>query len=531
MDTTTRKQLAIVNEKIDQLQADFQRTRALFETLQSDFAQKRLGESMEVVLNQLEDLNNEKEDLESKIEALRPKPTPRVNPPKTTKRSHDEDTEAETNTGDFQVAISKRKKKNAKKALKKSTTSANANSFATTSTSSSAAPSNPKKRPMETLSPATSEENLAKKIATDNHSDDEPKAADTTDTPSASVPQPSQPQTTAQKKPAARRTLNNRQPPLVLKDAGKWMDLQKKILSMGLNYTKAVNVKEGISITPASAEDYRGIFTIFESDLDPTRGGFYTYQLPEERPLKVVIRGINVDIQTDQVSADLTKQGFSISQVARMHSGRYRHPIPLVLVTLEKTEANRSIFDVKVVIGLDVRVETPYRKARVSQCHRCQGFGHSQRNCRSCPKCVKCAAPHLTQSCEKTKDKKATCANCGGDHPASYQGCPSYPKMKRTNQFRHFRTDPPPKGKFTPHRATSRTTYAERTSPPPPLMSIQVEMPTTNPRAPSAPRDSQTQVSENITDTYAKAYNTLIGLVGNPEEFLKFAARHHQTSK
>ncbi|CAH0547052.1 unnamed protein product [Brassicogethes aeneus] len=41
----------------------------------------------------------------------------------------------------------------------------------------------------------------------------------------------------------------------------------------------------------------------------------------------------------------------------------------------------------------------------------------------------KCAEEHLSNGCTKSRETKATCANCGESHPASYKGYTSYPKL------------------------------------------------------------------------------------------------------
>jgi len=43
---------------------------------------------------------------------------------------------------------------------------------------------------------------------------------------------------------------------------------------------------------------------------------------------------------------------------------------------------------------------------------------------------VKCAGNHWTKECKKPIDTKPTCANCGGEHPANYKGCPVYKKKQ-----------------------------------------------------------------------------------------------------
>jgi hypothetical protein len=46
---------------------------------------------------------------------------------------------------------------------------------------------------------------------------------------------------------------------------------------------------------------------------------------------------------------------------------------------------------------------------------------------------VKCAGPHDTASCRKSPDTPATCALCGGPHPAIYRGCEYYHRLYRSS--------------------------------------------------------------------------------------------------
>lgn len=56
------------------------------------------------------------------------------------------------------------------------------------------------------------------------------------------------------------------------------------------------------------------------------------------------------------------------------------------------------------------------------QCFRRQRHGHLARHCRGQQRCKVCAGPHSYKDCmDKTNPK---CANCGGNHCASFSGCP-----------------------------------------------------------------------------------------------------------
>ena len=55
------------------------------------------------------------------------------------------------------------------------------------------------------------------------------------------------------------------------------------------------------------------------------------------------------------------------------------------------------------------------------RCVWCQRFGHRKKECRSkVPRCPYCARSHILDDCEA---RKACCANCGDDHPASCDSC------------------------------------------------------------------------------------------------------------
>lgn len=67
----------------------------------------------------------------------------------------------------------------------------------------------------------------------------------------------------------------------------------------------------------------------------------------------------------------------------------------------------------------------------LTQCHRCQVYGHTQATCRRPFTCMKCARPHATTTCTKTRADPSRCCNCGGRHVALYKGCPEFQRRKR----------------------------------------------------------------------------------------------------
>ncbi|GBP26344.1 Nucleic-acid-binding protein from transposon X-element [Eumeta japonica] len=222
-------------------------------------------------------------------------------------------------------------------------------------------------------------------------------------------------------------------PPICLRDKSKWNLVAAECTKLRINYTKAQNTKFGIKITVASIEDFRNLNRYLIKNNLP----FHTFALEEERKVKAVIKGIPVEIETENVKENLQRQGYPIVAVHRMHR-RDGTALGLVLAILERSDSARAIFkDLSNVCGLSgIAVEPPYRKGMPGQCHRCQLYGHAAANCHAQPRCVKCLVPHWTKDCERKKEAggKPSCCNCGQEHTANYKGCPVAPKPKPVNK-------------------------------------------------------------------------------------------------
>lgn len=83
----------------------------------------------------------------------------------------------------------------------------------------------------------------------------------------------------------------------------------------------------------------------------------------------------------------------------------------------------------------------------VTQCFKCQAYGHIASHCRKEAKCGKCAGSHNTRECTK---EETQCANCNQKHNAWSNSCPT----RRANQAR-----------ANSARLTNPGGYRERTQP------------------------------------------------------------------
>lgn len=215
-------------------------------------------------------------------------------------------------------------------------------------------------------------------------------------------------------------------PPIVLRTKEMWSALLTILRQRGIALKEAKYQTLGVRIIPKGIDEYRKLVAI----LDEKRWEYHTYQLPEEKTLRVVVRGIPEGVTEDDVKEDLESQGFHPTKVTRMTKrGGDKTPLPLMMVQLPREE--KRIFDVKTAVHLRVRVESLKSKASEGQCYNCQKFGHAQNRCRAAPMCVKCGGQHSSRDCGLERTKPATCGNCQGSHPASYGACPANPRMKK----------------------------------------------------------------------------------------------------
>ena len=150
-------------------------------------------------------------------------------------------------------------------------------------------------------------------------------------------------------------------------------------------------------------------------------------QKKDNPPVIVVVCGIHPDIKESQLQQELGDMGYEIKTAKRFISKATNKPTWKVKVTLVHENEKEKMLKEGVFIGYTRhRVEPYHELPQVTQCFKCQGFGHVFSNCpETQPKCLRCGGNHNHKQCTKEKEDKR-CVNCGGDHVALYKGCPKY---------------------------------------------------------------------------------------------------------
>ncbi|GFS88095.1 nucleic-acid-binding protein from transposon X-element [Trichonephila clavipes] len=160
-----------------------------------------------------------------------------------------------------------------------------------------------------------------------------------------------------------------------------------------------------------------------------TKFQFYEIKPKNERPIKVVLKGLPRNFKVEEIQADLEELGFTPEKVNQLIGRRSKQPIPVFLVTLPRSIENLKIFHLKTLSYLSIRVEG-YNGKGVTQCYTCNHFHHNSENCHLNPRCLKCGEGHITRECPITERlETAYCINCEMyGHMANWRGCPCFPK-------------------------------------------------------------------------------------------------------
>jgi hypothetical protein len=87
--------------------------------------------------------------------------------------------------------------------------------------------------------------------------------------------------------------------------------------------------------------------------------------------------------------------------VSQIWSRKDKTLLPLYMLTFEKKEDTKRIFERKEILSMRVTIEAMRRSRLILQCKNCQAYGHTQKYCRKEARCMKCVGKHHTKECQK----------------------------------------------------------------------------------------------------------------------------------
>jgi hypothetical protein len=279
-------------------------------------------------------------------------------------------------------------------------------------------------------------------------------------------------------------------PPITVPSHKTYMLLAKKFGNLSATMTR-----NGYRITAHSEITYENILEhLRENNLE-----YFWSPKKDSKPIKKVIRGLPLDMKEAEIAdflrSSLEDEYISVHQMSRRTNGG-KVMMPLFLVKLPDVATAKKLEKLRQIHFITVRYEEyQNRQDEILQCHRCQLFHHTENNCNLQYRCVKCAQGHPSKTCRLPKGSKPKCANCPGDHVASYKGCPAYKKVKAARAKKILAEKEERNHKMTagtsgPKKEKNSYSYPFPSPPPPSLLG-------NNPEPSSQPSTSGTQVSSS----------------------------------
>jgi hypothetical protein len=220
----------------------------------------------------------------------------------------------------------------------------------------------------------------------------------------------------------------------------KFSDLKAKLDFLQIKNLEMKLTQEGIRVRTYTTVDFKSSCDLLKT----SKVEFYTHDLPENKQVKFVLYGVP-DLDINFITDNLKSQGIEPTEIRKMKlkSRRYEEEANYILYFRPGIVNINMLRKIKAVCNAICRWDY-YSNSRKSpiQCHRCQKIGHGQRNCNLQHRCVICSENHPSANCPLTSDSQSAdpsllkCANCGGNHTASYISCSKkIEHMKRALSF------------------------------------------------------------------------------------------------
>ncbi|GFT60415.1 nucleic-acid-binding protein from transposon X-element [Trichonephila clavipes] len=289
------------------------------------------------------------------------------------------------------------------------------------------------------------------------------------------------------------KTLTGKMPILRIKTAGKYVKL----------YT-----------------DTHPQYDTLKQLLEVLKYPFYTFTRKNERPIKVVIKGLPRSTTTAEIQSDLPDLGYTINKVTQLTGNISKQILPVFTISLPRNTFNDNIFKLKTLGYLSITVEG-FESRGVIQCFQCNQFNHTAEHCHLTPKCLKCGEKHQTRDCQIKRLDTPFCVNCKvPGHMANYSKCPLFPKPRKGT---NIKSNPLISTNFIrPNisyaQVTQQTNHSDTTLQMAPLVTAPIDTPTTKEIptptiVPTQIPNTQTDCLNLITQTLHQTIHALSTLV------------------
>lgn len=232
-------------------------------------------------------------------------------------------------------------------------------------------------------------------------------------------------------------TYSKPPPPIFIRGVVDFPGVCTKLIELiGVDNFICKSTVDHLKIQTSNPEAYRTLVHYLRNE----QAEFHTFQLKEDKPMRIVIRNLHPSTSTEMIKSELELRLYEVRQVTQVIHRISKIPLPLFFVDLEPTDHSNEIFKLESLLHTKIKIEEPHKPKIISQCQNCQAYGHTKAYCGYSPRCVRCGDDHSSSACPNSRQDPMRCALCTGNHPANYKGCTVYKNLqqrKKTNLNNH----------------------------------------------------------------------------------------------
>lgn len=174
-----------------------------------------------------------------------------------------------------------------------------------------------------------------------------------------------------------------------------------------------------------NVSDYQKVLQkVKESKID-----FHTYTLENKKQVTSILKGLPTNISPEEIKEELAEFNLNVIDVKQFikkirnpQGNEEEYKLPIFSVKFGENTKVGDFKNIRKLCYCKVSWEKNVSPKLVTQCYKCQGFGHIAINCYRSEVCTYCSKNHNFKNCTASK-KEYKCINCGGNHASNDQSC------------------------------------------------------------------------------------------------------------
>jgi hypothetical protein len=171
---------------------------------------------------------------------------------------------------------------------------------------------------------------------------------------------------------------------------------------------------------------------------------FHTYSIKQQKLPRMVIKNLPPNLPIEDIKEDLKQKDIRFDKITQMTKKVEDKIInlPLYIVSFQEGVELKIVLNIKSICYYKVKWEKYTNKKPITQCFKCQDYGHLATNCYRSPSCRFCGEKHESINCVKKEAPVRKCVNCNGDHSANSVDCPIYIKVLQSKMRKSRQAGP-----------------------------------------------------------------------------------------